>query len=132
MLSVGLMYVLSVGLKTRSIRGYPGPPLERVFNRIDILAESLYARARVGIVCWGYRWSNGSISGGIQGNPQGVSLYGQYKGYLHRVQMWVQDHGSFRGIPGVHIQGTSVDPLQGSGIRIPVHCSTPKRALFGG
>ena len=30
--------------------GYPGPPLERVFNKTGHLAESLYARARVGVV----------------------------------------------------------------------------------
>ena len=34
--------------KTRSIRGSRIPPLERVFNRIDTSAQSLYARARTG------------------------------------------------------------------------------------
>ena len=38
------------GPKTRSIRGYPGPPLERVFNKMVLLTQSLYARARIGIV----------------------------------------------------------------------------------
>ena len=39
----------SVRVKTRSIRGILDP-LERVFNRIGLLTQSLYARARIGIV----------------------------------------------------------------------------------
>ena len=44
--------VSSVDPKTRSIRGYPGPPLERVFNKTGCLHKSLYARARVGVWDW--------------------------------------------------------------------------------
>ena len=36
-----------VRAKTRSMRGYPGPPLERVFNKTVRSDKSLYARARI-------------------------------------------------------------------------------------
>ena len=44
-------YVLICKLQNTFKRGYPGPPLERVFNRMGCLTQSLYARARIGIVC---------------------------------------------------------------------------------
>ena len=45
------MCVPAVRAENTSIRGSRIPPLERVFNRIDTSAQSLYARARIGIVC---------------------------------------------------------------------------------
>ena len=40
----------STGPKTRSSGGPGYPRFERVFNRMGILTQSLYARARIGIV----------------------------------------------------------------------------------
>ena len=38
------------------MRGYPGPPLERVFGKTVCLDKSLYARARVGGGKWGRKY----------------------------------------------------------------------------
>ena len=37
-------------VQNTSMRGYPGSPLERVFGKTWYLTQSLYARARIGIV----------------------------------------------------------------------------------
>ena len=47
----------SVGPKTRQV-GVSWTPLERVFNKMVCLAQSLYARARIGIVSNTPKWTH--------------------------------------------------------------------------
>ena len=65
------------------------PLLERVFGKTRYSAQSLYARARVGVADLGYSGQIGSILGMVRDILRGSIVWG-YKGYLHRVWIGVQ------------------------------------------